>query len=66
MKIVNRIILSPLNDTYLDIYKDKEYIITAITVTIKRFGPSGSLKNENITLEHTRDVIPKISSEVFF
>jgi hypothetical protein len=38
----------------------------AITVTISKFGPSGSLKSANITLEHTIDVIAKISSETFF
>lgn len=46
--------------------KDKEYIITAIPVTTRRFGPSGSLKNKNSALEHTIEVMPKISREVFF
>lgn len=38
----------------------------AKTVTIKRFGPSGSSIHKNIVREHTRDVIPKINSETFF
>lgn len=38
----------------------------ASTVTIRRFGPSGSLKNVNMILEHTMAVIPKIRSEIFF
>lgn len=38
----------------------------AKTVTIKRFGPSGSSIHKNIVREHTRDVIPKINSEIFF
>ena len=46
--------------------KDKKYTIAAVTKTIKRFGPSGSLKNANITLEHTRAVIPRMISDVFF
>lgn len=33
---------------------------------MSKFGPSGSLKNENIALEHAIDVIPKIINEVFF
>ena len=41
-------------------------MITAIPITTSKFGPSGSLKNKNITLEHAIDVIPKISNEVFF
>lgn len=41
-------------------------MIAAMTITTRRFGPSGSLKNENITLEHAMDVIPKISNDVFF
>jgi hypothetical protein len=42
---------------------DTKYIIIAITVTTKRFGPSGSLKNANIILEQTREVMPRIRSE---
>ena len=33
---------------------------------MNKFGPSGSLKSANITLEHTMAVMPKISNEVFF
>lgn len=69
MKIPNKSLLVPINDIEeLNKYiaKDKKYMITAIPITTSRFGPSGSLKNKNITLEHIIDVMPKISSEVFF
>jgi hypothetical protein len=46
--------------------KDKKYTIAAIPITTRRFGPSGSLKNKKITLEHTMDVMPRISRGVFF
>ena len=46
--------------------KDKKYIATATPITTRRFGPSGSLKNKNIFLEHAIAVIPKISKEIFF
>lgn len=46
--------------------KDKKYIIIAITVTTRRFGPSGSLKKKNIVLEKIIDVSPKIINEIFF
>jgi hypothetical protein len=46
--------------------KDKKYRIIAITTTMSKFGPSGSLNDKNITLEHVRDVMPNISSEIFF
>lgn len=46
--------------------KDKKYTTSAITVTISKFGPSGSLKNTNIILEQTIDVMAKISNEIFF
>jgi hypothetical protein len=45
---------------------DKKYMIIAVTTTMSKFGPSGSLKSENKSLEQTRDVIPKISNGVFF
>ncbi len=48
------------------IAKDKKYTIAAITVTTRRFGPSGLLKKKNIILEHTIAVMPKMSSEIFF
>jgi hypothetical protein len=38
----------------------------AMTRTIKRFGPSGSLKKKNIVLEHTVAVRPRVSSVLFF
>jgi len=48
------------------IVKDKKYTIAAPTITTKRFGPSGSSKDKNIVLEHTIDVMPKITNEIFF
>lgn len=39
---------------------DKKYIITANPTTIKRFGPSGSLKKKNIILEQAREVRARI------
>jgi hypothetical protein len=41
-------------------------MMAAIPVTMSRFGPSESFKNKNVVLEHRSDVMPKISSEVFF
>ncbi len=38
----------------------------AITITIRRFGPSGSSKDTNIVLEHAIAVIVKMSDEIFF
>jgi hypothetical protein len=46
--------------------KDTRYITAANTITINKFGPSGSLKSENVNLESTRDVKPKIINDVFF
>jgi len=46
--------------------KDRKYITAAITVTISRFGPSGSLKNANMVLEHRMAETPKIISGVLF
>ncbi len=37
-----------------------------MTMTMSKFGPSGSLKNENIALEHAIDVMPNIINEIFF
>ncbi len=41
-------------------------MISAIPITTTKFGPSGSLKRENIIFESTIDVIPNIINEVFF
>jgi hypothetical protein len=38
----------------------------AITTTIRRFRPSGSLKSEKNILEQARAVMAKMSSEIFF
>lgn len=48
------------------IINDRKYKIAAITVTTRRFGPSGSSKKANITLEHTIAVMPEMSREVHF
>jgi hypothetical protein len=45
---------------------DKKYTITAIPVTTRRFGPSGSLINKNMPLEHTIAVMARISNKIFF
>jgi hypothetical protein len=45
--------------------KDKTYKIAAITMTMSKFGPSGSLKDKNIVLEHAMDVMANIMSEIF-
>jgi len=67
MKTTNKSFLRPVIEK-LNKYtaKDKKYIIAAIPTTTRRFGPSGSLKNKNISLEHTIAVIPRNISEVFF
>jgi len=67
MKIANESLLRPTAEG-INKYapKDKKYRIAAIPVTTSKFGPSGSLKNTNIILEHASAVIANISSEVFF
>lgn len=45
---------------------ERKYMIAAITTTMSKFGPSGSLKSANIVREHTRDVSPRIINETFF
>lgn len=39
-------------------------MIVAITVTISKFGPSGSFTKENIILDANNDDIPRMSNEV--
>ena len=46
--------------------KDKKYTAIARAATIKRFGPSGSLKKKNSILEQMMAVAPNISNEIFF
>ena len=69
MKITTKSLISDVGDKGRALYKytakDNKYIMIAITTTTRRFGPSGSLKNKNITLEHTKDVAPNMSSGVF-
>ena len=44
----------------------RAYITAAVPATMRRFGPSGSLKNMNSILEHKRAVMPKMNRGVFF
>jgi len=46
--------------------KDAANIKPAITITISKFGPSGSSKKKNSSREERMDVIPSISSEILF
>lgn len=46
--------------------KDKRNTMMAATETTSKFGPSGSLKNTNITLEDTIDAAPKIINGTLF
>ena len=46
--------------------KDKKNTAIAKPETIKRFGPSGSLKKKNSILEQMMAVAPKITNEIFF
>ena len=68
MKITNKSLLRPLIEgpNKYTTKVDKTYTITAIPMTMSKFGPSGSLKNQNIALEHAIAVIAKISNEVLF
>jgi hypothetical protein len=52
----------------LNIYaaKDKRYTTIAKAATIKRFGPSGSLKKKNSILEQMMAVAPSSINEIFF
>jgi hypothetical protein len=45
--------------------RDRRYTMTAVTKTTNKLGPSGSLKNMNITREQIRDVMANISHDVF-
>ena len=46
--------------------KDKKYTAIAKAATIKRFGPSGSLKKKNSILEQMMAVAPNMINEIFF
>ncbi len=67
MAIASKSLLRPVIDD-LNKYavKDTKYRISAITTTMSKFGPSGSLNNENSILEHARAVTARMSSEIFF
>jgi hypothetical protein len=45
---------------------DKKYTANAKAATIKRFGPSGSLKKKNSILEQMMAVTPNMINEIFF
>lgn len=67
MEIPNRIFLNPIIEEANEFTnKESAYTTAAPTITISKFGPSGSSKNKNIAREHRTDVIPKIINEVFF
>lgn len=68
MKIINKSVLRDVNDKGLNrcTANDKKYMIAAITVTTRRFGPSGSSKKKNIVLEQIIDVMNKIKSGILF
>ncbi|MBS1520031.1 MAG: hypothetical protein JST50_03455 [Bacteroidetes bacterium] len=46
--------------------KDKKYTTSAMTATIKRFGPSESLKNKNSALEQMMAAIASTVNENAF
>ena len=46
--------------------RDNKYTAIAKAATIKRFGPSGSLKKKNSILEQMMAVTPSIINEIFF
>jgi hypothetical protein len=48
------------------VIKDKPKIITAVTITTRRFGPSGSLKSVNMILENAVAVKARITSDDVF
>jgi hypothetical protein len=52
----------------LNIYaaEDNKYTASAKPATIKRFGPSGSLKTKNSILEQMMAVAANIINEIFF
>ncbi len=65
MTIANKSFLAPDNlNTYA--VKDKKYTKTAIPVTIRRFGPSGSLNKKKSARENTMAVTARIRNEIFF
>ncbi len=68
MPIAAEILLTPIVLDGMNIYaaEDNRYIASAKPVTIKRLGPSGSLKKKNNILEQTMAVTAKIISEIFF
>jgi len=48
------------------IFKNKKYIITDNTITIRRFGPSESSTKKNIAREQRREVKNNIRRDIFF
>ena len=71
MKITSKSLLKPVNGKkvegkkkYVDI--DTKYTIAAIPITTSKFGPSGSLKNENIARENKMDVRPRVTNDIVF
>lgn len=66
MTAESRLMPSILDSPNIYAAVDKIYTASAITATIKRFGPSGSLKKKNNIREQTIAVAAKITNEIFF
>ena len=49
-----------------NIFKDKTYTIIPKTITMSRFGPSGSFTSSNIVLERRTAVTNKVKKNMFF
>lgn len=62
----NSFLLAVVAGMNLHAMNDAQYRISASTVTMRRFGPSGSLKKKNNALEHTSAVTTKRSSDARF
>ena len=64
-QIAKRIFLLAVAGMNLHARNDALYRIRASTVTMRRFGPSGSRKRKNNALEHRNAVINRRSNDVF-
>ena len=64
-QIAKRIFLLAVAGMNLQAMYDAPYRIRASTVTMRRFGPSGSCKKKNNVLEHRNAVITRRSKDFF-
>jgi hypothetical protein len=55
-----------LDELNIYVAEDKKYTASAKPATIKRFGPSGSLKKKNNILEQMMAVAANTINEIFF